>query len=424
MSYFGEDFLKGFFGADGLKDYSHAAKTFRTNGYELTPRYKFLFHVFFTINTGQIPALQNAFGDGEVATVGLMVKNIQLPTYSIAVDTMNQYNRKRLVQSKIDYNPVQIVFNDDQSDLIRNMWYNYYRYYYKDSTYTYDNSASISGSIGSLQTLQNGFGYNTRDIYENSRQVNDWGYTGEGYQDSLPLPGTTVNSTNKPPFFRDIKIYGLSQKKFASYVLINPIISEWQHDIYDYSQGGDTMINTMTVRYETVKYYTGYVGGDQPSSTVVGFADPNHYDVRRSALARPGSTATVFGQGGLVDAGIGLFEDLNALQSGQGGLQNVLGAVQKAGTAYQTFKGKDIASIANQEAQQAGRQILQTSLPGAVRQAINSGNGQFFPDAPKNPTTQFGRGPGSLGSGIGAGVLGPNSRIGLTPPVIRPPTNQ
>ena len=401
MSYFGEDFLKGFFGADGLKDYSHAARTFRTNGYELTPRYKFLFHVFFTINTGQIPQLANAFGDGEVATVGLMVKSVQLPTYSITVDTMNQYNRKRLVQSKIEYNPIQIVFNDDQSDLIRNMWYNYYRYYYKDSTYNYDNNASINGSIGNLQTLQNGFGYPTRDIYSESRQVSDWGYIGEGYQESLPLPGTTVDSSNKPPFFRDIKIYGLSQKKFASYVLINPMVTEWQHDTYDYAQSNGTMTNTMTVRYETVKYYNGAVGGNQPSSTVVGFADPNHYDVTRSGISRPGSQATVFGQGGLVDAGVGVIEDLNALVSGQGGLQNVLGAVQKGGTAFQTFKNKDIRSIVNQEARQASQQILQTSLPGAVRQVANGANGQFFPTAPK------------LGTGVGAGILGPSSRIGF-----------
>jgi hypothetical protein len=411
MGYFGEDFLKGFFGADGLKDYSHAAKTFRTNGYELTPRYKFLFHVFFTINTGQIPQLANAFGDGDVATVGLMVKTVQLPTYSITVDTMNQYNRKKLVQSKINYNPVQIVFNDDQSDLIRNMWYNYYRYYYKDSTYNYDNSASINGSIGQLQTQANAFGYPTGDIYENSRQVNDWGYAGEGYQDSLALPGSTVNPTTKPPFFRDIKIYGLSQKKFASYVLINPMVTEWQHDTYDYSQGGATMTNTMTVAYETVKYFNGAVGGNQPSSEVVGFADPNRYDVTRSGISRPGSQATVFGQGGLVDAGLGSLQDLNALVSGRGGLQNVLGLVQKGGTAFETFKGKNIASIANREARQAAPQILQAALPGAVRQAVNSGNGQIFPKAPTttNPTT-----PGrTVGTGVGSGILGPSSRIGF-----------
>ena len=83
MSYFGEDFLKGFFGDDGLKDYSHAAKTFRTNGYELTPRYKFLYHVFFNINTAQIPALKNAFGNDDIGVIGMMCKTVQLPNYSI-----------------------------------------------------------------------------------------------------------------------------------------------------------------------------------------------------------------------------------------------------------------------------------------------------------------------------------------------------
>ena len=379
MGYFGEDFLQGFFGAAGLKDYSHASKTFRSNGYELSPRTKFLFHVYFNINTGQIPALANVFGDGDIATVGMMVKTIQLPSYQMSVDTMNQYNRKRLVQTKIEYNPVQILFNDDQGDLIRNMWYNYYSYYYKDPSQNYENTASINGSIGNLQTLSNGFGYNTRDIYDNSRQVNDWGYIGEGYQDSSIFSG---QNSSKPPFFRDIKIYGLSQKKFASYVLINPMITEWQHDTYDYSQGSGIMTHTMNIKYETVKYYSGYIGGEQPSSTVVGFADPSHYDTERSALARPGSTATVFGQGGLVDAGAGLLQDLNALSTGQGGLQNIIGAVQKAGTSYQTFKGKDIASIANEEAKLAAKQVLQASLPGITRQVVNKANGIFFPTPP------------------------------------------
>jgi hypothetical protein len=78
-----------------------------------------------------------------------------------------------------------------------------------------------------------------------------------------------------------------------------------------------------------------------------------------------------------------------------------LGAVQKAGTAFETFKGKNIASIANREARQAAPQILQAALPGAVRQAVNSSNGQFFPKAPK------------VGTGVGSGILGPSSRIGF-----------
>lgn len=381
---FGQDFLKGFFGADGLKDYDHASKTFRTNQYELSPRLKFLYHVYFTINSSQIPALQSAF-DGEQQVVGLMVKTIQLPTYTLDVETFNQYNRKRLVQKKIEYNPVQVVFNDDQGDLIRNLWYNYYSYYYKDPSQKYDNTPTTNGTIGNLQTLPNGFDYNSRDIYNNSRSVNDWGYIGEGYTD-----GTPYTATGKPPFFRDIKIYGLSQKKFASYVLINPMITEWQHDTYDYSQGNGMMTNSMTIKYETVKYYSGDVGGATPSNSVKGFADPAHYDTRKSALARPGSTASVFGQGGLVDAGIGAIEDLNALMTGRGSVQNIIGAVQKAGTAYETFKNKNIRSIVNTEVKEASTQILQQSLPGATRQAVNSANGMIFPTSPRKPNTPAG----------------------------------
>ena len=57
---FGQDFLKGFGPGEGLADYAHAAKTFLTNGYEFAPRSKFLFHVYFTINTAYVPLLASA----------------------------------------------------------------------------------------------------------------------------------------------------------------------------------------------------------------------------------------------------------------------------------------------------------------------------------------------------------------------------
>jgi hypothetical protein len=375
---FGQDFLQGFFTANGLKDYAHGAKIFRTNQYELLPRYKFLFHVFFNINVGQIPALQSVFGEGDVATVGLMVKSAQLPSYTMNVDTMNQYNRKRLVQSKLNYNPVQIVFNDDQGDLIRNMWYNYMSYYYKDTASQYKGAGVTDGTIGRLATQQNAFSYNTRDTYSDSRSVNDWGYIGESYTDGLRNIGAGKEG-GKPAFFRDITIYGLSQKRYASYTLINPMIKEWQHDTYDYSQGNGLMTNIMNIEYETVKYGTGAVGGATPSNNVTGFADPNRYDTSKSALARPGATATVFGQGGLVDALEGTYNDLAALGDERGGVQNILGAVQKAGTAYETFKNKNIRSIAQTELRQYAQDAARQVLPAAVRVAANTANGMIFP---------------------------------------------
>jgi hypothetical protein len=384
LSSFGENILQGFIGANGLKDYSHASKTFRSNNYQLTPRSKYLFHCYFNINSGEIPALQGAFDNNDVASIGLMVKTVDLPSYQITNETLNQYNRKRVVQTKINYQPVTITLHDDNSDLIRNLWYNYYTYYYKDSTYGYDNVPNQSGTSGQNALMQNGFGYGTSDTYS-GRQNTDWGFIGEGFTDTSA--GTASGNNNgKPRFFNDITIYGLSQKRYASYTLINPIITDWKSDQYDYSQGAGTMAHTLTIAYETVKYYNGAIGGATPSSKAKGFADPAHYDTTKSSLARPGGTNSVFGQGGLIDSIAGGVEDLQALASGTGGLQNVLGAVKTASTAYNTFKNVNLGQVAGQELKTIGTSVLQQGLAGNMRQAINAGNGQLFPNAPKLAT--------------------------------------
>lgn len=362
---FGQDFLKSFFGNDYVKDYRHASNIFRSNGYENAPRLKFLFHVYFTINTDQIPQLRNIFSTPETSTIGLLVKSIDLPSFKFDVEYMNQYNRKRLVQKKIDYQPVTVKLHDDGGDLIRSMWYNYFAYYYKDPNQKYTNIPT-NGSAGTNTTQANGFGYNNRDIYANDRAVNDWGYIGEAYQDGTNAAG------GKPPFFRDITIYGMNQHKFVQYTLINPLITDFKHDTYDYEQGDGVMENTMTINYETVKYYTGAIGGSRPDTNVEGFGNPEYYDMVPSPLSRPGGTRSVLGQGGLLDAGIGIIEDLQT-----GGVSGVIGAVQKAGTAYETFRRTGLTSVAIEE----GVGVVQDVLRQAQRQA---------PAPAPGPTSQTG----------------------------------
>ena len=143
------------------------------------------------------------------------------------------------------------------------------------------------------------------------------------------------------------------------------------------------MTHTMTIKYETVKYYSGAIGAVRPDTNVVGFADPNRYDQILSSLARPGSQATVLGQGGLLDAGVGIYEDLQAIMEGRGGLQNVIGAVQKSLNVQNTLSKTNLASIVRNDAQQVQNQVIQTALPGAVRQAINTANGYVFPKGQK-----------------------------------------
>lgn len=379
MSSFGQDFLKGFTATNSLRDYTHASKTFRTNAYELKPRFKFLFHVVFSLNYNEIPALKNAkvFNPENVYNLSLAVKTIDLPKYSVDTATLNQYNRKRVVQTKINYEPVQVTFHDDGGDNIREMWYQYYSYYYKDPAQQYISTAPpTNGTPGRNATKQNGFSYNNRDIYEQQRtgNVSDWGFIGENFMDG------TSSSSGKPPFFKDIQIFGFDQHKYARYILVNPVITNWNHDTYDYSQGNGVMQHTMTIRYETVKYFNGALG--KPDANVA-WPDTAHYDTTPSALARSGSTASIFGQGGLLATGQGILADLE-----KGSVAGLIGAAQKAGATYNTFKGKNLASVVQSEARSLGTQAIGQFGPGAIKTAINKADGWVFPTATANRALQ------------------------------------
>ena len=374
---FGQDFLQGFFGNEYLKDYRHAAKTFRTNGYENSPRFKYLFHVYFNLNTN-IPGIRNIFSTGEQSTIGLLVKNIQLPRFQVDTETLIQYNRKRVIQKKINYQPVTTTFHDDGGDLIRTLWYNYFSYYYKDPTQKYGSVPNTNGNNGPSATQFGGANYTSRDIYDDKRLINDWGYIGESYFDAQS------SANGKPAFFRDITIYGFNQHKWCSYVLINPLINSWDHDEYSYAEDSGIMENRMEISYETVKYYAGGIGGDRPDTYVQGFADPNYYDTEKSPLSRPGGTRSILGQGGLVDTGLGIIGDLTAVSQGRAGLGTVLGAVQKAGAASQTFKNANIKDVALEEALGGVKGVLRGDVGGVNTTTAAKVQGVLFPTPPKS----------------------------------------
>jgi hypothetical protein len=359
MAGFFQDLLKGtaagFFGNDYLRDYYHASKTFVPNAYQRAPKFKFLFHVYFEIN----PAVYSV-GLSDGINFGLEVKTVKLPSYTFDTHTMNQYNRKRIVQTKIKYDPIEISFHDDNGNSIRNMWYNYYTYYYKDATKPISITA---GRVGPQQPtnapLNLSADYNSRNIYQNSIYGDeDWGYIGDTTSSSQTLSNSS-QWTSKIPFFKNIQVYGFNQHNFVLYTLINPIITRFGHDTYDYSLGNGTMTNQMTVDYETVKYSEGALDGKTPGNTVPGFGDNANYDKTLSPIARLGSNQTILGQGGLVDAAGGFTQ---ALADG-----NFLAAAQIAGTSYNTFKNSNLKQIAKGDINGILTQSIAQALPGTVR---------------------------------------------------------
>lgn len=290
------------FGSAILRDYTHASKTFRSNSYQYAPKLKFLFHTYFELNTSI----------GNENEFGLLVKEVKLPSFSFQTAQMNQYNRKRIVQTKIKYDPIEITFHDDNGNVATRLWEAYYQYYYNDSTKP--GSVLAGPGVGSSTA-----DYNTRNIYNPDISGNDdWGFNG----------GQNSGDGVKVPFFKNITVFGFNQHNFTSYTLINPVITGFGHDTYNYAEGGGTMSNRMTIDYETVVYNYGAMDGRNPGNIVKGFGDQSHYDTLPSPIAGQG-TGTVLGQGGLVDAAGGF---ISSLESG-----NILGAVTNAMSAYNSI---------------------------------------------------------------------------------------
>ena len=297
---------------DQIKDFQHASRLFIDNNYELQPRYSNLFHVVFNLT----PQAARLFDSIDKLEMNMLVKSVDLPSFNIDVQTHNQYNRQVHSQHKLNYNPVNVVFHDDQRDLIRSVLHTYANFFYNDSKYALGNGA-----------------YTTNDRYSGYRG-NEFGF-----------------SDGNQRFFKDIRIYSMLQKRFAEYTLINPIINAFGHDTHSYANSS-LMQHTMNIQYETVKYATGFVNNINPK----GFTDI-HYDNSPSPLGvfGGGVTDSIFYQGGLVDALNTVTQDLFD--------GNFLGAVIKGAVIFNNSKDADLGRVFEKDLERAVGSILRGKNP-------------------------------------------------------------
>lgn len=309
---------------DSLKGWDHASKLFLPNTYELAPKHSFLYHVNFVFadNTVLKNGVENT---NKQLELGMLVKQVSLPKFTMDTKTLNAYNKPTIIQSKVHYNPISVQFHDDAADVVRNFWFDYFNYYYRDS----DNSSG------------NTYEANSHNELSNARQIKDWGYT---------IRGSEVSSkTLKAPYLKAINIYSLHNKKFSQYTLINPIIKDFAHGEHNASSGGDVMQHSMTVEYESVIYAYGNI----TKSTVLGWGDL-HYDKSPSPLTPAGGgTKSILGQGGILDSASDVISDLSN--------GNIGSALFKGARVLNGLKGANLKTMALSETMALTRGILSGS---------------------------------------------------------------
>jgi hypothetical protein len=316
-------FLKEVFTGDTIHDFQHANRAFTSNNYQLAPKYSFLFYVRIIVNPRY-----SQYPDSRRHDIGVLCKSVGLPKFTIDTKTLNAYNRPNIVQTKIKYEPVTFKFHDDNDDTIREFWYDYYSFYYRDSDYdemTYANAHKYRNRTATL-----------------------WGLTNRNREMDMRFPQSDgADNTN---YIKSISIFSFHQKRFSETVLINPTITQFQHGDHQMSGNDGIMENSMTVAYETVKYRKGYVTPNNFSDMLL------HYDTSPSPLTPAGGgTASILGPGGGVETVGEVIEDL---ANGNFGA-----AIFKGGRMLNNFKGKDLGAIAKGELLEVGKDILRGNNP-------------------------------------------------------------
>jgi hypothetical protein len=232
-----------------LKDFGHGQKLFGANNNRLSPKFSFLYHVFFEINPSAKQTMYSQLQGDLIKEVGLLVKNVELPKFDIETKNLNAYNQNVTVQTGIKYNPVKIEFHDDSANVVRNFWEDYMSFYYGD---TYNDIADAEAM--------------RQNRYATPQSAN-WGY----------VPREDSN------YLRSVKIYSLSMDKYSLYTLVNPIIDGWSHGTHSAGQN-EFIGHSLSLRYEYVRYEDGDIGAFADRNVQIDGLTQAHYDVTTSQI--------------------------------------------------------------------------------------------------------------------------------------------
>jgi hypothetical protein len=314
-------------GGASMKDYQHANRLYVENNYSRTPKVGFLYFINFNINPTVLSSLPSTswIKRKHYRDVGLLVKEVDQPKFTVQTETLNQYNRKTVVQTKIVYQPVSIKFHDDNSDISNNLWTTYYHYYYMDGVY----GASNNGKLNDPQ-------------YGNTKfQPVNYPYG--------------LNNNQNYPFFDSIDIYvlhrGHGESDFTQMTLVNPLITEWAHDSLNQDEGNKILTNRMTLSYESVIYNQGKLKRGNPRGWV-----PIYYDTTLSPIKSS------------IDSLGGVLTGFNDIFGENGSLANASSPLDLIGVALQTknlFQGTTALVNSGQAARQ-GYSILGGVLAGSA----------------------------------------------------------
>jgi hypothetical protein len=154
-----------------------------------------------------------------------MVRNFERPGVQVNTETMNQYNKKRVIHTKLDYDAVTVRMWDAVDDRVLKLWAQYYRFYFGDGR----------------KLVTDDWRYDvTRGDYVDD--VTGWGWN--------PPPGPPINAE----FFDSIELYHVFGGRYNKIILVRPKIVGFNHDTDDYEDNSSGQEITLQLNHEGIIY--------------------------------------------------------------------------------------------------------------------------------------------------------------------------
>jgi len=257
----------------------HATHTFNQDAqslYRNQPRLPFEYYI--NINLNQVGTakeyISRYFNTADLSQIPPLVKTVDMPSMKIDTTPLNQYNRKRLSQTKVMFEPIKMVFHDVVDGKTLKFWDMYYRYYFDDGNEPRKNAPKQSQQNNAPMSVESLLKNITPTIPASIKNL---------YQSNAPTKANSATNTNGDKsaiqnivadtldnhhfgfnlptvgsirnLIQSIDIYQVHGGRFNQVTLVNPRISAFTHDTLNYAAGDKTLEITFAIEYEYA-YYT------------------------------------------------------------------------------------------------------------------------------------------------------------------------
>ena len=249
------DFFKNVFSALGerefyLRDFRNA---YHYRPHQDPPRQQFGGFVSFVLDRD---LFKDPFYNDNIeelrTRMGSLVRTADMPQIEFKTQTLNEYNRKKIVNTGVEYQPVTIRVVDTASNAWLTIIMKYFAYHYMNprnkgnqGDRDLDNASNITGA----EMIASQFG--AGGPFDSNKA---------GY-----------NINYNPHFFERIDYILYHAQKGTQYSLFNPVMTGFTHTPIDYASN-ELMEFTMTFQYESFTTYN-LVNFDLGSTDLTRFED-------------------------------------------------------------------------------------------------------------------------------------------------------